>query len=61
MVMAYATTRYVFDLQPGDIWWCTADPGAAYHFIVAEDSVEKIKVIPEILHKLPCKLHSCRA
>ena len=27
MIMAYTTTRYVFDLQPGDTWWCTADPG----------------------------------
>lgn len=27
MVMAATTTRYIFDLQPGDVWWCTADPG----------------------------------
>lgn len=29
MIMAHTTTRYVFDLQPGDTWWCTADPGIA--------------------------------
>ena len=29
MVMAGTTTRYSFDLQPGDVWWCTADPGDA--------------------------------
>ncbi|MBW1999338.1 MAG: acetate--CoA ligase [Deltaproteobacteria bacterium] len=23
----YATAKYVLDLQPGDIYWCTADPG----------------------------------
>lgn len=27
MVMAATTTRYVFDLQPADVFWCTADPG----------------------------------
>ena len=27
MVMAATTTKYVFDLQPGDIYWCTADCG----------------------------------
>jgi acetyl-CoA synthetase len=27
MVQAYATSRFVFDLQPDDIFWCTADPG----------------------------------
>ena len=29
MVVAGTTTRYSFDLQPGDVWWCTADPGDA--------------------------------
>ena len=24
---AYVTTKYVFDLRPGDIYWCTADVG----------------------------------
>ncbi|CAN5139025.1 acetate--CoA ligase [soil metagenome] len=24
---AYATTKYVFDLQEGDVYWCTADVG----------------------------------
>lgn len=27
MVSAAMTTRYVFDLQPGDVYWCTADCG----------------------------------
>lgn len=27
MVYAAATTKYVFDLQPDDIYWCTADVG----------------------------------
>ncbi|KAK9868885.1 hypothetical protein WJX84_012115 [Apatococcus fuscideae] len=27
MVMAGTTSRYVFDLQPGDVYWCTADCG----------------------------------
>lgn len=27
MVMAATTTKYVFDLQPGDVYWCTADCG----------------------------------
>ena len=27
MIMAGTTTRYVFDLQPGDVFWCTADCG----------------------------------
>ena len=27
MVQAHASTRYVFDLQPGDVYWCTADCG----------------------------------
>ena len=27
MVYAATTTRYVFDLQPDDIYWCTADVG----------------------------------
>ena len=27
MVMAAVTTKYVFDLQPGDVYWCTADCG----------------------------------
>ena len=27
MVAAAVTTRYVFDLQPGDVYWCTADCG----------------------------------
>ena len=25
--MAATTTKYVFDLQPGDVYWCTADCG----------------------------------
>ncbi len=27
MVAAATTTRFVFDLQPGDVYWCTADCG----------------------------------
>jgi acetyl-CoA synthetase len=27
MVGIYYTTRYVFDLQENDVYWCTADPG----------------------------------
>ena len=27
LVGAYLSTRYVFDLQPGDVYWCTADVG----------------------------------
>lgn len=27
MVMAGVSTKYVFDLQPGDVYWCTADCG----------------------------------
>jgi acetyl-CoA synthetase len=27
MVWAAITTKYVFDIQPGDIYWCTADVG----------------------------------
>ena len=27
MLMAGTTARYVFDLQPGDVYWCTADCG----------------------------------
>ena len=31
----YATGKYVIDLQPGDVYWCTADPGwvtgTSYH------------------------------
>ena len=27
MVSAAITTKYVFDLQPGDVYWCTADCG----------------------------------
>jgi len=27
MVFTALTTKYVFDLQPGDIYWCTADVG----------------------------------
>ena len=27
MVATAVTTRYVFDLQPGDVYWCTADCG----------------------------------
>jgi acetyl-CoA synthetase len=26
-VGCYATTRFVFDIKPDDIYWCTADPG----------------------------------
>ena len=33
MVMAGTTTRYSFDLQQGDIYWCTADCGwCASHY-----------------------------
>ena len=27
MVFAYLTAKYVFDLQPDDVYWCTADVG----------------------------------
>jgi acetyl-CoA synthetase len=27
VLMHYATAKYVLDLHPGDIFWCTADPG----------------------------------
>ena len=27
MVAAATTTRFIFDLQPGDVYWCTADCG----------------------------------
>ena len=27
MVGTYATTKYVFDMQPDDVYWCTADIG----------------------------------
>ncbi|HEX6970862.1 MAG TPA: acetate--CoA ligase [Limnochordia bacterium] len=27
MVGTYATTKFVFDLKPDDVYWCTADPG----------------------------------
>lgn len=27
VISHYATTKYVLDLQPDDIYWCTADPG----------------------------------
>ena len=27
MVYAATTTKYVFDLKPGDLFWCTADCG----------------------------------
>lgn len=27
MVVTYLTARYVFDLQPDDVYWCTADVG----------------------------------
>ena len=26
-VGCYATTRFVFDIKPDDVYWCTADPG----------------------------------
>jgi acetyl-CoA synthetase len=26
-VGVYATTRFVFDIKPSDVYWCTADPG----------------------------------
>jgi acetyl-CoA synthetase len=26
-VGVYATTRFVFDIKPNDVYWCTADPG----------------------------------
>ncbi len=26
-VGCYATTKFVFDIKPGDVYWCTADPG----------------------------------
>ena len=27
MVAAATTTRFIFDLHPGDVYWCTADCG----------------------------------
>ncbi len=27
MVQIYATTKFVFDIKPEDVYWCTADPG----------------------------------
>ncbi|MBO8141280.1 MAG: acetate--CoA ligase [Firmicutes bacterium] len=27
MVGTYTTTRFIFDIQPEDVFWCTADPG----------------------------------
>lgn len=27
MVQAAVSAKYVFDLQPGDVYWCTADCG----------------------------------
>ena len=27
MVAAAVSVRYIFDLQPGDVYWCTADCG----------------------------------
>ncbi|MFO7319197.1 MAG: acetate--CoA ligase [Limnochordia bacterium] len=27
MVQVYATTKFTFDIQPTDVYWCTADPG----------------------------------
>lgn len=27
MVNAHTTTKYVFNMQPGDVYWCTADCG----------------------------------
>lgn len=27
MVGVYATMKFIFDLKPNDVWWCTADPG----------------------------------
>lgn len=27
MIYAGTTTKYVFDLRPGDVYWCTADCG----------------------------------
>lgn len=27
MVQAAVSTKYAFDLQPGDVYWCTADCG----------------------------------
>lgn len=27
MVGAYITTKWIFDLKDGDVYWCTADPG----------------------------------
>ncbi len=27
MVAAATSAKYVFDLQPGDVYWCTADCG----------------------------------
>lgn len=27
MVYAHTTTKYVFNMQPGDTYWCTADCG----------------------------------
>jgi acetyl-CoA synthetase len=27
MVGIYATLKFIFDVKPQDVWWCTADPG----------------------------------
>jgi acetyl-CoA synthetase len=27
MVYAHTTTKYVFNMSPGDVYWCTADCG----------------------------------
>ncbi len=27
MVGIYATLKFIFDIKPQDVWWCTADPG----------------------------------
>ena len=27
MVQTAVSAKYIFDLQPGDVFWCTADPG----------------------------------
>ena len=34
VLMHYATGRYVLDLHPDDVFWCTADPGwVTGHFV----------------------------
>ena len=52
MVMAWATTRYVFDLQAGDTWWCTADPGlSSFHFLDYKINATLKHMSPEMVCK----------